>query len=177
MKEIIKSIKIYLIFTVLLGLVYPLIIAAIAQITMPYQANGSLIIKDGRVIGSELIGQKFDKPEYFNSRPSAVNYNAAGSGASNYGPMNEKLIEQVNSYKKNNKKITADMVMASASGLDPHISIENAMLQLPRVARQRNLPESKVKELVNENTDPDFVGIWGKAGVNVLKLNLTLDSL
>lgn len=176
MKEILKTIKIYLIFTVLLGLVYPLTITTIAQITMPYWANGSLIKKDGKIIGSKLIGQKFDKPEYFHSRPSAVDYNAANSGASNYGPMNEILIAQVKDRKMNKTKITADMVTASASGLDPHISVENAALQLSRVAKVRNLPENTIRELIKLNTDPDFIGIWGQEGVNVLKLNLALDN-
>lgn len=185
MKEIFKSIKIYLIFTLLLGLVYPLFITAIAQIAIPYQANGSLIKKDGNVIGSSLIGQNFDKPEYFHPRPSAVDYNGQGSGGSNLGPSSKKLMNTVadrikkvreeNNIDKN-IKIPADMVLSSSSGLDPHISIENTNFQVKRVAKARGISENQIKKLVNKNIDPDFLEIWGQPGVNVLKLNLALDS-
>lgn len=184
--EIITAIKVFVGFSILLGLVYPLVINGIAQITMPYQANGSLIEKNGKVIGSTLIGQKFDNPEYFNSRPSAVDYNAAGSGASNLGPTSKKLIAQTeerikevrkNNNLKENDKIPADAVLSSASGLDPHISIENAILQIPRIAKIRKLSEAQINELVNKNTDSDFIAIWGQNGVNVLKLNMELDKI
>jgi len=179
MKEIITSIKVFIVFSVLLGLVYPLAITGIAQATMPSKANGSLIKIDGKVVGSSLIGQKFDKPEYFNSRPSAVDYNASGSGASNLGPSSKKLIARVKEdITKNNlvgQKVPADMVLTSASGLDPHISLENAQLQISRIAKIRNISEEKIKELISENTDPDFIGIWGQQGVNVLKLNIAID--
>ena len=179
MKNIIISIKVFIVFSVLLGLVYPLAITGIAQATMKDKANGSLIKIDGQVVGSSLIGQKFDKPEYFNSRPSAVDYNASGSGASNLGPSSKKLItrvkETISKEKLRNKNIPADMVLTSASGLDPHISLENAQLQIPRIAKLRKLDETKLKELVNKNTDSDFIGIWGQQGVNVLKLNIALD--
>ncbi|OGI29398.1 MAG: potassium-transporting ATPase subunit C [Candidatus Melainabacteria bacterium RIFOXYA12_FULL_32_12] len=185
MKELIKSIKIYLIFTILLGLVYPLAITAIAQITMPHKANGSLIKKDGSIVGSELIGQSFTKPEYFQSRPSAVDYNAAGSGASNLGPSSKKLMSEVKDRvqqvrEENNLKpdqqIPADMVLSSSSGLDPHISQENALFQVSRISQLRKIPKYKIKELIKENTDSDFIGIWGQSGVNILKLNLALDN-
>lgn len=179
MKEIITSIKVFIGFSILLGIVYPLVITGIAQATMSQKANGSLIKVDGKIVGSSLIGQKFDKPEYFNSRPSAVDYNASGSGASNLGPSSKKLIlrvkETISKEKLGNKNIPADMVLASASGLDPHISLENAQLQIPRIAKIRNISDAKLKELVNKNTDPDFIGIWGQQGVNVLKLNIALD--
>lgn len=179
MKNIITSIKVFIIFSVLLGLVYPLAITGIAQATMKDKANGSLIVENGQVVGSSLIGQKFDKPEYFNSRPSAVDYNASGSGASNLGPSSKKLIagvkETISREKLADKDIPADMVLTSASGLDPHISLENAKLQVPRVAKIRNVSEIKLQEIVNKNTDPDFVGIWGQQGVNILKLNIALD--
>jgi len=179
MKNVITSIKVFIVFSVLLGLIYPLAITGIAQATMKDKANGSLIVKNGQVVGSSLIGQKFDKPEYFNSRPSAVDYNASGSGGSNLGPSSKKLIARVKEdIIKNNlsgKKIPADMVLTSASGLDPHISLENAELQLPRIAKIRKISESEIKKLVAKNTDPDFVGIWGHQGVNVLKLNIALD--
>lgn len=179
MKEIITSIKVFIGFSIILGLVYPLIITGIAQATMKDKANGSLIQIYGNVVGSSLIGQRFDKPEYFNSRPSAVNYNASNSGASNLGASSKKFIERVekaiNKERSDSKKIPADMVLTSASGLDPHISLENARLQIPRIAKIRNIPEEKLKVLVNKNTDSDFIGVWGQQGVNVLKVNIALD--
>lgn len=178
MKNIIISIKTFIVFSVLLGLVYPLAITGIAQVVFPQKANGSLIIENDQVIGSSLIGQKFDKPEYFNSRPSAVDYNASGSGASNLGPSSKKLANRVKAdISKNNlsKDIPADAVLTSASGLDPHISVENAKLQAKRVAKIRNVSETQINELIKENTDHEFLGIWGKDGVNVLKLNIALD--
>lgn len=179
--ETITSIKAFIGFSILLGLVYPLAITGIAQITMPQKANGSLIELDGKIVGSSLIGQKFDKPEYFYSRPSAVDYNAANSGASNLGPSSKKLIERVKKdiikENLNGKNIPADMVLTSASGLDPHISVENAESQIPRIAKLRKLTETKLKELVNKNTDPDFIGIWGQKGVNVLKVNIELGKM
>lgn len=175
MKNTLIAIKSFIIFSILLGLVYPLAITGIAQIAFPQKANGSLIKIDGQVIGSSLIGQKFDKPEYFNSRPSAVDYNAAGSGASNLGPSSKKLAEQVKERTKGLKNIPADAVLTSASGLDPHISIQNAKLQANRIAKIRSLQISKLDELISNNTDSEFLGIWGQNGVNVLKLNLALD--
>ena len=181
MKQIITSIKVFIVFSVLLGLIYPLAITGIAQATMRDKANGSLIVENGRIVGSSLIGQNFDKPEYFNSRPSAVDYNASGSGASNLGPSSKKLIarvkEAISREKLGDKNIPADMVLTSASGLDPHISLENAQIQIPRIAKVRNVSETKLKELVNKNTDSDFIGVWGQKGVNVLKINIDLDKL
>lgn len=163
----------------MLGLIYPLAITGIAQTIMKDKANGSIIKINGKIVGSSLIGQKFDKPEYFNSRPSAVDYNASGSGASNLGPSSKKLIERVKETisreKLGNKNIPADMVLTSASGLDPHISIANAQSQIPRIAKLRKLDETKLNELVKKNTDSDFIGVWGQHGVNVLKLNIALD--
>lgn len=185
-KEILTSIKVFIGFSILLGLVYPLTITCLAQLTMPYKANGSLIKEKGNVIGSEKIGQNFDSPKYFHSRPSAVNYNAAGSGASNLGPTSKKLTEitqkNISKVKEENNiksanKVPADMVLSSASGIDPNISIENANLQIPRVAKERNIPETKLKEIVKKNIDSDFLGIWGQNSVNVLKLNIELDKI
>lgn len=194
MKNIIIAIKSFIIFSVLLGLVYPLAITGIAQIAFPQKADGSLIVENNQVVGSSLIGQKFDKPEYFNSRPSAVDYNAAGSGASNLGPSSKKLMERVKNanekWKKENGKfnIPSDAVLTSASGLDPHISIENAKLQAKRVSKIRNISETQMNKLIEENTDHDLLGIWGGVNdwapakesslygsVNVLKLNIALD--
>lgn len=188
MKNIFIAIKSFIIFSILLGLVYPLAITGIAQVVFPQKANGSLIIENGKVIGSSLIGQKFDSPTYFNSRPSAVDYNAAGSGASNLGPSSKKLMERVKEANEkwemvNGKRgtvnglIPADAVLASTSGLDPHISIENAKLQAKRIAQIRGLQISKLDELISNNTDSEFLGIWGQEGVNVLKLNLDLDKV
>ncbi len=184
-KELITAIKVFIGFAVILGIIYPLCVTGIAQLTMKDKANGSLIEKDGKVIGSILIGQKFDTPEYFNSRPSAVDYNASSSGASNLGPTSKKLIEQtqnrINESKQNNNinnntKIPADMVLASASGLDPHISIENAKIQADRIAKIRRLKIEQVNTLISKNIDDDFLGLWGQKGVNVLKLNIALDN-
>lgn len=185
-KEILTSIKVFIGFAVILGLIYPLFITLIAQLTMPYKANGSIIKQNGIIIGSEKIGQNFDSPKYFHSRPSSVNYNAAASGASNLGPTNKKLIEQAQKNidrirnendLKPSQEIPADMVLTSASGLDPNISTENANLQIPRIAKTRNITETKIKELIKKNTDSDFLGIWGKSSVNVLKLNIELDKI
>jgi len=179
--EIITSIKLFVGLSFLLGLVYPLAITGIAQVAMPQKANGSLIVENGQVVGSSLIGQKFDKPEYFNSRPSAVDYNAAGSGASNLGPSSKKLIARVKETISNgnlgDKNIPADSVLTSASGLDPHISLKNAQNQAIRVAKVRSLQIAKINELISNNTDPNFLGIWGQDGVNVLKLNIALDKI
>jgi K+-transporting ATPase ATPase C chain len=184
MKKILLSLRAYVIFTVLLGLVYPLTVTLIAQLLLPYQANGSLILKDGAVIGSKLIGQRFTDLKYFQSRASANDYNAASSGATNLGPSSGKLKENVSEritrVRQENAlgpdtRIPADMVLASASGLDPHISLENALLQAGRISKIRNIPIKKLQKIISDNTDPDFVGIWGCQGINVLKLNLFLD--
>lgn len=178
MKNILIAIKSFIIFSVLLGLVYPLTITGIAQVAFPQKANGSLIVENNQVVGSSLIGQKFDKPEYFNSRPSAVDYNAAGSGASNLGPSSKKLADRVKlDIAKNNlsNNIPADLFLTSASGLDPQISIENAKLQAKRVSKIRNFSEAQMNKLIEENTDHDLLGIWGQEGVNVLKLNIALN--
>lgn len=181
MKNTIIAIKSFIIFSILLGLIYPLAITGIAQVAFPQKANGSLIVENGKIIGSSLIGQKFDKPEYFNSRPSAVDYNSSGSGASNLGPSSKKLVEQVKTrIEKLGQKGThlpADMILASASGLDPHISVDNAKLQAKRVAKIRDLQILKLDELISNNTDSGFLGLWGQDGVNVLKLNLALDKI
>lgn len=178
MKNTLIAIRTFIILSILLGLIYPLAITGIAQVAFPQKANGSLIVENNQVVGSSLIGQKFDKPEYFHSRPSAVGYNAAGSGASNLGPSSKKLADRVKSdIAKNNLSgnIPADMVLTSASGLDPHISIENAKLQAKRVLKIRNISEIQMNKLIEENTDHELLGIWGHEGVNVLKLNIALD--
>lgn len=184
--EISTAIKVFTGFALLLGLIYPLCITGIAQITMPYQANGSLIEKNNIVTGSELIGQKFDSPKYFHSRPSAVYCNAAGSGGSNLGPSSKKLFDRISIDVKKirkenslneNQKIPADAVLTSASGLDPDISIENAHMQIPRIAKERKVSATKIEDIVKKNTSPDFIGIWGQNAVNVFKLNIELDKI
>jgi potassium-transporting ATPase KdpC subunit len=186
MNHIKRSILVLLVFSILTGLVYPLIITGIAQLVFPHRANGSLIVINGKTVGSELIGQSFTKPEYFYGRPSAVNYDASNSGGTNWGPTNQKLISQVDStaikFRAENgltadAPIPADIVTSSASGLDPHISLQSALLQVSRVAKARGLNESVVRNLVNQYTEKPLFGILGQSIVNVLKLNIALDSL
>lgn len=171
---------------VVLSLVYTFFITWGSQTLMPYQANGSLLYVNGTVVGSELIGQNFSSPGYFHSRPSAVNYDATGSGGSNYGATSAALMEQVKQRVAKvrsennlspNASVPADMVLASASGLDPHISPENAMIQVQRVARVRGLSESAVKALVDQHTEYPQFGFLGQTRINVLKLNIALDEL
>jgi K+-transporting ATPase ATPase C chain len=185
MKKILQSLRIYVVFTVLLGLVYPVAVTIFAQVSMPYQADGSLIRKGDTVVGSKFIGQSFVELKYFQGRPSANNCDGTNSGAENLGPTSKKLMDATqakitkvrqDNWLKSDAGIPADMVLSSASGLDPHISPENAALQAGRVAKIRGIPLGSVKKLINDNTDPDFVGIWGCQGVNVLELNIALDS-
>ena len=169
------------------GLLYPLAITAIGQTFFPAAANGSLIYgKDGKAIGSRLIGQPFDDPKYFWSRPSATSpfaYNAASSSGSNLGPTNDTLLkmirDRVDALHKadpdNKERVPVDLVTASASGLDPHITPAAALYQLPRVARVRKIPESVLKEMIERHTQGRLFGLLGEPAVNVLELNLELD--
>ncbi|MGQ0556405.1 MAG: potassium-transporting ATPase subunit KdpC [Nitrospiraceae bacterium] len=187
MKDQIRpALTMLLLMTVLTGLVYPLAVTGLAQVFFPDQANGSLIVRDGKVIGSKLIGQYFDKPEYFWGRPSATApfpYNAAASGGSNLGPTNTALIEAVEARVAvvrsadpgNDSPIPVDLVTASGSGLDPHISPAAAQYQLRRVARARGLDEAVVRDLVLQHTEARQLGVLGEPRVNVLLLNLALD--
>lgn len=174
------------IFTVLLGVVYPLLSTAIAQVAFGDEADGSLIRRDGVVVGSELIGQTFVAPEYFHSRPSAAGggYDGAASSGSNLGPLSPDLLagveERVAAYREENGlgaevAVPVDAVTASGSGLDPHISVANARLQAPRVAAARGLSVETVLALVDEHTDGRVFGVLGEPGVNVVLLNLALD--
>lgn len=177
-----------LVLTVLTGLIYPFAITGLAQLLFPRQANGSLIYKDGKAVGSSLIGQPFDDPKYFWSRLSATSpmpYNAASSSGSNLGPTNPALLkavqDRVDALRKadpdNKRPIPVDLATASGSGLDPHISPAAAEYQVGRVAKVRGLPESVVRGLIQKHTQGRFLGLLGESGVNVLELNLDLDGL
>jgi len=190
MKTFIISIKIFLFFTILTGVIYPLFVTGIAQVVFPVKANGSLIVKNNQIIGSKLIGQQFDSTIYFSSRPSAVSYNPLPSGGSNYGLTNIKLKNLVaerrhqfftlNQLDSLNIVVPSEMLFASASGLDPHISPEAANLQINRIAKARNFNVSqkqKLMDCVKYNTEgPQFLCL-GEERVNVLVLNLELDKL
>lgn len=169
--------------TIVLGLVYPLVVTGIAQVIFPDRANGQLIERDGRVVGSRLIGQGFSSPGYFRSRPSATAtpYDAANSGGSQYGPTNRKLIEavaaNVEAAKREHQgvRVPVDLVTTSASGFDPHITPAAADFQVPRVARERGMSEADLRRLVQAHTEGRQLGFLGEARVNVLELNLALD--
>lgn len=185
MKTLIQSIRLTLVLTVLLCIIYPVIIAFAGKLSKG-QGGGEKIIVNGKVVGYAAIGQKFDKPQYFWGRPSAVGYNAAGSAGSNKGPSNPDYLKDVNSridtllkYNPGLKRsdIPADLVTASGSGLDPDISPEAARIQIKRVAQYRKLNEQKVAELVATHIQTPLLGIFGPATVNVLKLNVALDEL
>jgi K+-transporting ATPase ATPase C chain len=188
-KQFIIALKFFLIMTVVTGIVYPLIMTGFAQLAFPYKANGSLITKDGKIIGSELIGQKFDSTLYFWSRPSAIDYNPIPSGASNYGPTSDTLRKLVkarsNLFRKMNSladttEIPVEMIFASASGLDPHISPEAARLQANRIVKNRKFEEAqrgKVDSLIKKLTEYPQFHLLGQERINVLHLNLSLDKI
>lgn len=169
--------------TILFGIVYPLVVTALAQVFFPVQANGEIISQNGTIIGSHIIGQAFSSPGYFYSRPSNANYDGLNSGGTNLGPTNRQLIEQVEAdaekLRKQNPRapIPVDLVTASGSGLDPDISIAAAEFQIPRVAQQRGMSEAQVNTLVREYTEGRQFGILGEPRVNVLGLNLALDAV
>jgi potassium-transporting ATPase KdpC subunit len=196
-REIRPAIVILVALTAITGLIYPLAVTGIAELVFPYQAQGSLIEHNGRVIGSVLIGQNFTGEKYFHGRLSATTasdpddpsksvaapYNAANSGGSNLGPSNKALIDRVKAdiekLKQENPSmpVPAGLVTTSASGLDPEISPEAALFQVPRVAKARNLTENRVRQLVADHIEDRFIGVLGEPRVNVLKLNLALDEL
>ena len=185
MKNLTTAILMTIVTTILLGMVYPLVVTGLAQVIFPDNANGQLIRRsDGTLIGSRLIGQPFTSPGYFHSRPSAAGsgYDASGSSGSNLGPTNQKLIDRVKAdldelrAENPTKPIPVDLVTTSASGLDPHISSAAAEFQVPRVARERGLSEPEVRSIVTAHTEGRQFGFLGEVRVNVLELNLDLDS-
>ena len=186
MKELKRALIVFGILVVITGIIYPLAVTGIAQLTMPHRANGSLVTVNGHVVGSELIGQQWTSPKYFHGRPSAVQYDASNSGGTNLGPssadLEKTVIERVAKVRSENglaadATVPADLVTASASGLDPDISPESALLQVRRVAAARGLAPSAVEHLITINTRKPFLGIWGQSRVNVLELNIALDKL
>jgi K+-transporting ATPase ATPase C chain len=186
-RQLLPALLIFLVLTLLTGVLYPLAVTAVAQVAFPGRADGSLIERDDEVVGSRLIGQGFAGESYFHPRPSAAGdgYDGASSSASNLGPTNDDLLtavgERVDAFRDLNGlardvKVPVDAVTSSGSGLDPHISPENARLQASRVARSRGVQLSAILALVEENTDGRSLGFLGEAGVNVLELNLALDA-
>jgi K+-transporting ATPase ATPase C chain len=196
LREIRPAIVLVIVLTLITGLVYPLAMTGIAGVIFPYQAQGSLIEKDGKVVGSALIGQVFADDKYFHGRPSATNtpdpkdstktvdapYNAANSMGSNLGPTNKALIDRVKGdadklkEENPNAAVPIDLVTTSGSGLDPDISPAAALFQVPRVAKARNMPQERIRALVEEHTQGRTLGLLGEPRVNVLKLNLALDA-
>jgi potassium-transporting ATPase KdpC subunit len=197
LREIRPAIILVVGLTLITGLVYPLAMTGIAGVIFPYRAQGSMIERDGKVVGSELIGQEFTSEKYFHGRPSATvtpdpkdptknidaPYNAASSGGSNLGPTNKALIDRVkgdvDKLKQENPSapVPIDLVTTTGSGLDPDISPAAALFQVPRVAKARNLPEDQVRQLVDEHTEGRTLGLLGEPRVNVLALNLALDGV
>jgi len=186
-KQFKQALRMLVAMSVLTGVVYPALITLVAQVVFPYQSNGSLLLRDGKTVGSTLIGQSFDDPKYFWGRPSAtsdVAYNAASSGGSNLGPTNPALADAVGARiaaltgadPGNHAPIPVDLVTASGSGLDPHISPAAAEYQVTRVAKARGLEEQAVRQRVARHTQGRALGLLGEARVNVLELNLDLDS-
>lgn len=186
--QIRPALSVFVILTVVTGIVYPLVVTGIAQVAFPDAANGSLLRRGDTVVGSSLIGQPFSGANYFWSRPSATApqpYNASASGGSNQGPTNPALVDAVKSRiealraadPENKAAIPVDLVTASGSGLDPHVSVAAARYQAARVARERKLPIEEVSKLIEAHTEPPLMGFLGEPRVHVLRLNLALDAL
>jgi K+-transporting ATPase ATPase C chain len=185
MKEIKNAILIFAVFSIILGIIYPVVITGISQLAFPHQANGNLITENGNVIGSELIGQNFSSPGYFHGRPSAINYDPITSGGSNLGPTNQELMDRIDKRIQkikleeslpSNFIVPNDMVLSSGSGLEGYIYVDSARLQVPRIAKARELSETEVEKVIDNNIESPWLGT-GSPMVNVLKLNLDLDNL
>lgn len=185
LKQLSPALRLMLLFSVLTGIVYPGVVTALCQLLFPEQANGSLVVRDGRVIGSALIAQNFSRPQYFHPRASAAGagYDAAISSGSNFGPTSQKLFDRVKTaaeqFRTDNPdfagSLAADALTASGSGLDPHISPASARSQIGRVARNRGIAPSNIQQLVDRLTEPRTLGLLGEPRVNVLRLNIALD--
>jgi K+-transporting ATPase ATPase C chain len=186
MREFTRAMLIFVTMTVLLGLAYPFAMTGISQFLFRQKANGSLVMSGNRVVGSSLIGQNFSYPNYFHGRPSALEkaYDASNSGGTNFGPSNAKFLEEIGKRIEKVRKentlnpgalVPADFVLASASGLDPHISVEAAMLQVPRIAKARGLQESEVQDALRKSAEGPLFGFLGDRRINVLRLNMSLD--
>ena len=182
--NLVVSILMTLVTTLLLGIAYPLVVTGLAQALFPDQANGQLIYRDGRLVGSRLVGQPFSSPGYFRSRPSAAGppgYGAAASGGTNHGPANAALVDAVRARAESARRenpgvpVPIDLVTSSASGLDPHISPAAAAFQVPRVARERGAADGAIRQTVAAFTEPRAFGLFGEPRVNVLLVNLALD--
>jgi potassium-transporting ATPase KdpC subunit len=187
MKQFLIALKATLVLTLLTGLMYPLLVTGLAKVLFPHQAEGSLIRSNGRIVGSELIGQRFTKPEYFHGRPSAAGndgYDGLNSGGSNLGPTSQKLADRVSDDVKKFRAenptfsgaVPGDAVTASGSGLDPHLSPEAVDAQVPRVAAARGMSVDALRQVVAANTEDRQVGVLGEPRVNILKLNIALDT-
>ncbi|MEO6740232.1 MAG: potassium-transporting ATPase subunit KdpC [Chthoniobacteraceae bacterium] len=178
MKTIIESIRILIVFTLLTGVLYPLAVTGVAKAFFRRQSDGSLVVQDGKIVGSALLAQKFDNPRYFAPRPSAADFATVASGASNKGPTSGDLAKAIGERRaKLGPGAPGDLLTASGSGLDPHISPAAAEFQLPRVAAERKMPPEKISALVRQFTEPPQFGILGEPRVNVFALNLALDAL
>jgi len=187
MKQLKRSLLVFAGLSLICGLIYPLVITAVSQAIFPRQSNANIIKNGDIIIGSQLIGQLFTRPQYFHGRPSATDppYDASNSGGSNLAPSSAKLLEQakmrIEQVRRENRlsantPIPADLVLASASGLDPHISVDAALIQVPRISKERSIPQSVIEKIVQQNTEKPFLGIWGKERVHVLNLNIALDN-
>jgi K+-transporting ATPase ATPase C chain len=188
-KNILRSFLLLIIFIIMLGFLYPLLITGVSKIFFPFRSTGSFIKSGDKIVGSELLGQNFKGEQYFHPRPSAAGkdgYDPLSSGGSNYAPTNEDFIsivkERINNFRKDNNlkddiKIPSDAVTSSGSGLDQDITVDNALLQAGRIAKKRNIPVSDINDLIRKNTEKRMLGFLGEPKVNVLKLNLLLDNL